>query len=97
MPPVPGHVPGAVRTTEPLLIVHAPLPGVAIVWGAVHFGNMQGAGPDLKRRTLCGANRVRVCRSFHPNGLLATVLLHEMREFQNRIERKAKSQDKNFF
>lgn len=81
LPPLPGYVPGAVWTTEPFLFVHAASPGGSIIRRAVCRGSRQRSGPDLERRALCGADCVCVCRLLHPHGLLATVLLHEVREF----------------
>lgn len=44
-------------------------------------GDGQRGGPDLERRKIRGAHRVRVRGLLHPHRLLATVLLHEVREF----------------
>lgn len=78
---MPGYVPGALRATEPLLLVHAASPGDGIVGGAVRRGDGQRRGPDLERRALRRAHRVRIRGLLHPHRLLATVLLYEVREF----------------
>lgn len=81
LPALPGYMPGTVWTTEPLLLVHAASSGDVIIRRAVCRRNGQRGGPDLERWVVCGANCMRVRSLLHPHRLLATVLLHEVREF----------------
>lgn len=88
---MPGLLSRTLRTTEPLLPVHAAPAGGVVVGGAVRHGGGQRSQPDLQRRALRHPHRVRVRGLLHPDRLLATVLLHEVREILNyRIERETK-------
>lgn len=88
---MPGLLSRTLRTTEPLLPVHAAPAGGDVVGGAVRHGGGQRSQPDLQRRALRHPHRVRVRGLLHPDRLLATVLLHEVREILNyRIERETK-------
>lgn len=78
---MPGLLSRTLRTAEPLLAVRAAPAGGVVVGGAVRRGGGQRSQPDLQRRALRRPHRVRVRGLLHPDRLLATVLLHEVREF----------------